>query len=212
LTVADPLKGVSVSDGPRRALPSAERDVIETALSFGKPFNSSFGGLEEIAGISKSPPAVVIRPSPTIPFISRGGKSGFTAGLGFSGFAAFAAGVSLQGGIYGSSTGEFGFFGTAGFMAGFVGGAGVGPEFTVIFGAPSDFKGVFVAIAASVSVNPIWSVGGTLIFSPGPVLPGGLVSLIYMGFSLRATAGPSSLPVSVAIEWTNTAIKPIIRL
>ena len=174
MTVADPAGGVSVKDGPRQPLSDTDRDLIEKALNFGKKFDSDLGGLAEIPGISKSPPAVTVRPSPTVPFISGGHKSGITAAFGVSGSAAFAFGASLQGGIYGSSVGpEFGFFGTAGFMAGIVGGVGLGPEFTVIFGGPSDFKGVFIAIAASVSPAAVWSVGGTLIFSPGPVGPGG---------------------------------------
>jgi hypothetical protein len=126
LTVADLSTGAPVSDGPRRALPSSERDIIRKALDFGKSFDSDLGSLEEVADISQGSTSVTVRPSPIVPIIGRGGKSDVTLSIGLTGFAAFVGGVSLQGGFYGSTTGEFGVFGTGGFMLGIVSGAGAG--------------------------------------------------------------------------------------
>src|SRR5229473_3156974 len=134
-------------------------DLQQLTVAVGKPFNSDLGGIQEVEDIGARPPGVTIHPSPTVPLLRGGGKSGLTVALGLSGFVALVGGVSLAGGVYGSTTREFGVFGT-----------GVGPELTFIFGTPSDFSGVFVAVAASVTaIPPYFSVGGSVIFSPGPV-------------------------------------------
>ena len=82
--------------------------------------------------------------------------SGLTVAIGLSGFAAFVGGVSLAGGIYGSSTGEFGLFLTGGFMIGIVSGAGGGPELVFVFGTPSDFRGVFVTVNRPILRKARW--------------------------------------------------------
>jgi len=213
MTVVDPNKGIPVLPGPRRAVSSTDRDLIDGALGFGKPFNPGLGGAQEVVGVSKSPPTVIVRPSPTVPMFSRGGKTGLTVALGVTLSAGLVGGVSLAAGVYGSTTREFGVFGTGGFVVGVVSGGALGNELTFIFGGPGDFSGVFVAIAASISFPiPVFSGGASLIFSPGPMTPGGFVSLVFMGFSFRASVGFSALPFSATIEWTNTAIKPLIKL
>jgi hypothetical protein len=210
--VPDASKGVPVTAGPRQPRSSTDRALIETALEFGKPFNPSLGGALEVLEISKKAPTVKIVPSPTVPMTSK--SSAFTMGVGITGTAAHVVGLNLAGGFYGSTTPEFGIFGTAGFVVGIISGASGGVEYTFVFGTPTDFSGPFVSFQASVGPKIFAgaSVGGSLLFSPGPPGPGGLVPLTFMGFAINLTGGtPSVLPFSVTVEWSNTAIIPLLK-
>jgi hypothetical protein len=214
LLVVDLNKKLTVSNGIRKAVPYSERQIIKSALQLGKPFSPELGGLLEVVEISEHPPSVVVTPSPGAPFISSGVKQMLTVGLGISGWVGFVVGGTAGAGIYGSSTGEFGFYATGGITAGIASGASVGPELDFIFGSPADFAGPFIGFAASVA---IWyggkvGPGGVILFSPGPTTSGGLVSLLFVGFGVRLTAGVSALPFSAQIEWTSTVTKPVIRL
>lgn len=102
----------------------------------------------EVLQISEKPPAVKVVPSPTVPMTSK--SRDLTVGFGLTGTAAAVAGINLSGGVYGSTTLEFGVFGTAGFVIGIVYGASGGIELTFVFGTPVDFAGPFVSFQASV--------------------------------------------------------------
>jgi hypothetical protein len=210
--VPDPSKGTVVTAGPRQKRSNVERAITETALEFGKPFNPGFGGALEVVGISKKAPTVTIVPSPTVAMASK--RTGdLTMGVGLTGTAAMVAGLNLSGGVYGSTTPEFGVFATGGFVLGIVTGASGGVEYTFVFGTPTDFSGPFVSFQASVGPKLFAgaSVGASLLFSPGP--PGfmGRVPLTFMGFAVNLTGGVGGLPVSFSVEWSVTTIKPLLK-
>jgi hypothetical protein len=213
LAVADGGKGSQISAGNLTPVSSTQRDLIKGACVLGKSLNSTLGGFADVADVSITPPSVVVVPSPTIPLFGVSTSPSLTIALGATGSVAMVAGIVGSGGIYGSTTGEFGIFGTAGFFIGVASGSSVGGELSFIFGAPSDFSGPFISIVASVApTGGLVSVGGSLIFAPGPVTASGTVSLIFMGFSLTLSAGISALPFSAAIEWSDTAIVPVIHI
>lgn len=212
LTVSpDASKGKAVYAAPRQRRSPLDRALIETALNVGKPLNPSFGGALETLQISAAPPTVRVVPSPTVSMASS--SHDLTVDFGLSGTAAMVAGMNLSGGVYGSTTPELGIFGTAGFVVGIISGASGGVELTIVFGTPRDFSGTFISFQASVGIKvPAGaSVGASLLFSPGLPGRGGLVSLTFMGFALNLTGGVSALPASVAVEWSNTAVLPLLR-
>ncbi len=208
--VPDASKGALVIAGPRQPRSSTDRAVIKTALEFGKPFITNLGGALEVLQISEKPPAVTVVPSPTVPMMSK--SRNLTVGFGPTGTATFVAGFNISGGVYGSTTPEFGVFGTAGFVIGITSGLSGGVELTFIFGTPVDFSGPFISFQASVGPKLFLgaSVGGSLLFSPGPPV-GGVVPLTFMGFAVNVTGGVGGLPFSVSVEWSITAIKPLIK-
>jgi len=209
--VPDPSKGTIVTAGPRQQRSSLQRSVIETALEFGKPFNPDLGGALDVLGISKKAPTVKVVPSSTVAMASK--RTGdLTVGLGVTGTVAMAFGLSTTGGFYGSTTPEFGVFWGGGFVAGIISGASVGPEVTFVIGTPADFAGPFVAFQASVGpVFKTWSVGGSLLFSPGPPGSMGRVPLTFMGVAFNATVGISALPGSISVEWSITGTLPLLK-
>lgn len=202
--VPDRSKGSIVSAAPRSPRSSAERSIIKTALEFGKPFNSTLGAAIEVVGISEKALTVRVVPSPTVPMTSKR-LGDLTVGFGLTGTGAIGPGLNVSGGIYGSTTPEFGLFATGGFVIGTPGASG-GVELTFVFGTPSDFAGPFFSIQASVGTGA--ALGGSLLFSlPTTSSP----SFAFMGFTINTTAGISAIPVSVSIEFSNTAIKPVLR-
>ncbi|MBZ5688656.1 MAG: hypothetical protein LAP86_26895 [Acidobacteriia bacterium] len=209
--VPDASKGGRAVAGPRTPRSSTDRDVIETALEFGKPFNPTFGAALEVLQISKTSPTVKVVPSPTVAMTSK--SSDLTLGIGLTGTAAMVAGINLSGGLYGSTTPEFGIFGTAGFVVGIVSGASGGVELTFVFGTPRDFSGPFVSFQASVGPKVFAgaSVGASLLFSPGPPGPGGRVPLTFMGIAFNLTGGVSALPFSISVEWSFTTTIPLLK-
>jgi len=209
--VPDPNGGTTVTAGPRTQRSSPERALTKTALEFGKPFNLNLGSAIEVLEVSERAPTVKIVPSPTVAMASKH-LHDLTVALGLTGTAAMVAGINLSGGIYGSTVPEFGFFGSAGFVVGIISGVSGGVELTFVFGTASDFAGPFVSFQAS--VGPVFktiSVGASLLFSPGPPGSTGRVPLTFMGIAINLTTGISALPGSLSIEWSNTAILPIVK-
>jgi hypothetical protein len=209
--VPDASRGVPVMAGPRQPRSSTERALIKTALEFGKPFNANFGGALEVLQISEKPPAVRVVPSPTVPMKSK--SRDLTVGLGFTGTSSIVAGFNLSVGFYGSTTPEFGLFGSAGFVIGIISGVSGGGELTFVLGTPSDFAGPFVSFQASVGPKVFLgaSVGASLLFSPGPPGAGGRVPLTFMGLAFNVTGGVSALPFSLSVEWSTTTTIPLIK-
>jgi hypothetical protein len=209
--VPDPSRGVPVVAGPRQPRSSTERAAIKVALEFGRPFNANFGGALEVLQVSEKPPSVKVVPSPTVPMKSK--SRDLTMGVGLTGTATIVAGFNLSGGLYGSTTPEFGVFGTAGFVIGIISGVSGGVELTFVFGTPSDFAGPFVSFQASVGPKVFAgaSVGASLLFSPGPPGAGGRVPLTFMGIAFNVTGGVSALPFSLSVEWSITTTIPLIK-
>ena len=205
--------GTIVTPGPRTQRSSPERALIKTALEFGRPFNSNWGSALEVLEASETPPAVKVVPSATVAMASKR-SSDLTLAVGWTGTASMVAGLNLSGGLYGSTTGEFGVFGTGGYVLGIISGYSGGVEYTFVFGTPSDFAGPFVSIQASVGPKVLGglSIGGSLLFSPGPPGMMGRVPLTFMGFTINGTVGASALPFSISVEWSVTTTKPLITL
>lgn len=208
----DPSRGKTVFAGPRAPRTPAQRSVIKTALELARPLDPTLGAALAVMDISESPPTVSVMPSPTVPMASRSAFA-FTAAVGLTGTAGWVAGLNAEGGVYGSTTPEFGVFFTGGYVLGLWAGAGGGIEYTLIFGTPSEFAGPFFAVQASVGPTIFGglAIGGSVLFAISPPTPAGRTTLSFMGFTVNVTGGWSELPVSVSVEWSNTWIHPLLK-
>ena len=207
----DPSRGKIVYAGRRTPESTTRRSAVQAALELAHPLDASLGPVLDVLGISVRPPAVAVIPSPTVPMASHT-RTAYTAALSLTGTAAWVAGINLAAGIYGSSTGEFGWFDTAGFVLGFVSSASGGIEYTIIFGSPADFAGLFVSFQASISPGTlVFAAGASLLFSVSGPVGGHGSTLRFMGLSINLTAGTPSLPVSFTVEWSNTWTHPLLK-
>lgn len=194
-----------VSAAPRTALSENGKTILNTALDLGKALDPKLSLMADVASLGfASPPATALRPA-TAPLIAISRSSYLTMAVGFvgAGFAIFGAVASV--GVYASTTREIGQYTTTG-VGLFVPGVGLsgGGEFTVVLGTPADLGGLY--LSAGVSVAPgVFGVGAALLFAPGP-------SLTLMGITISLSANtPSEVPLTIALEATNTTVKPIVR-
>jgi hypothetical protein len=201
-------QAVPTSGVPRRRVgTSKEKRLLRSALKLGKLVNSPLGLPQEILEISDKAPTVTIKPPSKVPMgmsgtPGAGTVSALTFALGLQGSAYAFNAICLECGIYASSTGEWGFYGSAGGGWWTNVGATVGSVFTVIFGPPSDLAGVAFGIGADVTVfPPLVGVGGQLLFSPPPFK--------FLGFAVGVSFGPSVLPVDVNIQVSATGLAPM---
>jgi hypothetical protein len=207
----DPKLGTVVRPGPRRRKNSVERAAMLAAMEVAKPFRPRLGGPLEVLEFSLHPPTISVVTSPTVA-IAASASPDLTLALGWMGSAGWIAEVAAEGGVYGSTTLEFGVFDTLGFVLGLATGVSVGVEYTLVFGPPSDFAGLFIAFQASIGPKELGglAIGGSLLFAVGPPTAAG-PSLTFKGLTLNGTFGWSALPVSLSVEWSNTRLKPLIK-
>lgn len=208
----DPSRGRMVYAPSMTPRNSTERAAIKASLELEKPLNEKMAAALDVLGISETPPAVSVIPSPVVPMASRH-TFDLTCAVGQTGTAGWVLGANASGGIYASTTPEFGVFGSLGVVFGFFAGAGAGVEWTMIFGTPRDFAGPFICYQASVGPKIFGgcAIGGSLLFSVVAPAAGKGSTLAFMGFTVNVTCGWSAFPVSVSIEYSNTWIHPLIK-
>lgn len=208
----DPKLGTLVRAGPQTRKTSIERAAMKAAFELARPLNHRLDAALEVLELSTHPPTVSMVPSRAVA-IAAHALPIVTVAVGLGGSIGYVAELAGEGGVYGSTTLEFGLFSTLGFIMGVAAGVAVGADYTLVFGPPSDFAGIFVAFQASVSVTALGplSVGGSLLFAVGPPTPTGSAPLTFKGISLTGMAGLSPLPASLSIEWSNTTLKPLVK-
>jgi hypothetical protein len=201
-------QAVPTSGVPKRRVgTSEEKRLLRSALTLGKLVNSPLGLPLEILEISDKAPTVTIKPPSKVPMgmsgtPGAGTVSALTIAVGIQGSAYAVNGISLEGGLYASTTGEWGFYGSAGGGLWTNVGACAGPVFTVIFGPPSDLAGVAYGIGADLTVfPPLVGVSGLLIFSPPPFK--------FLGFAAGWSVGPSLAPCDVNVQISGTGLAPM---
>jgi hypothetical protein len=196
-----------VTAAPVKPLGSFEKASLSAALAMGKGLDPRLSLMADTVAVGEKPPAVSILPPtkpPTGLTVSKSTDLTVALGVGGAAFALFGSVASA--GVYGSTTREIGVYLTFGIGL-FLPAVGVsgGAEMTFIFGTPADFKGPYLSAGISVSAGPVAAIGGALLFSPGP-------PPVLMGYSITFTANtPSVLPVTIALEVTDTKTKPVLR-
>jgi hypothetical protein len=194
-----------VTAAPRQPLNVTAKSALTSALALGKGLDPKLSLMSEVTTLGSTPGVTtVLRPAATPSFaVSRSTQLTMAVGFGAAGFAIFGSVASI--GVYASTTREIGGYLTLGiglFLPGV--GASVGGEFTIILGTPFDLSGPY--LSAGVSVAPaVFGIGAALLFSPGPPL-----TLMGLTVSLSANT-PSELPLVIALEATDTKIKPFVR-
>jgi len=201
----------------RRRLPPNEAAALKAALRFGNTFGLSplLGTAEQIVNMASPPPVAtsLLRPSAgtlvSTPLIVKFSSSHeLTGALAVAASLGAVVGVLGSFGVYASTVREVGVFSTIGAGIFFnTPGAAVGGEVTLILGTPTDFSGPYFGI--SVGAGTGVGVAVTLLFSP--TLPIGFpIVLTLMGLAFNVSAvTPTRLPVTVAIEVTNTRISGV---
>jgi hypothetical protein len=200
----------------RRALGSAERSALKAAAEFAKFFTPSANLPLEVIQVAERPPIVSLLRPLKVPLGRTSASSRIlTVALGFNveifGLPAgiIPVGAAVQPGIYGSTTLEFGVF-ISGSLGVFLNlGISAGPCLTFIFGPPSDLVAASVVISASINIPGV-SVAGfgvaggaALLFSASPFR--------FLGVAFSITAGVAALPVTISLQASSTAIKPLLK-
>ncbi len=204
----DLQQAFSISSGPAtQALGSAQKGPLKAALRVGRVTGVALAAPSlEIMQVSERPPTVTrIDPSRVPVGMASRPSSIITIGLGVQVSAFVGVGFTGETGFYGSTSREFGVYvsGGAGWWTNV--GSGVGPVLTIIFGPPSDFRGVALGIGADIiAAPPLVSFGGMLLFSAPPTR--------YIGVAVGFSAGLTVLPVDLTIQISKTATKPLVKL
>lgn len=189
-----------------RPLPinSLQRDMWISAADIAGRFNPTVKRFGDVLEVGKRPPPVTRIP----PAHTKVGRTPMprklaTLGLGASGAAYAGFGITMGGGVYGSTTREVGVYGSGGIGGWTDIGVSAGGTFTHIFGPPSDFAG------------PCWGVGcdvGGKIISGEAILLFSLVGpLRVLGYAVTVGVGASFLPVSMTVQLSHTGIKPLLK-
>jgi len=188
---------------PRRKLGGAEKTALGAAIDLWKLFFPQAEMFRDPMIISDTPPSVSIRKPSRVPVgVTPRPKDEVTLALGMATTAFAVVGVSVSGGVYGSTNGELGVYtgGSVGVWTNV--GASVGPQYTMIFGPPSDFAGVSWGVGCDLGAG-IVGVGGMLLFTLPPYR--------CLGFSVSLAIGPTSLPYDVTVQAGITTTKPVLR-
>jgi hypothetical protein len=201
------LKGIP----RRRRGNSIQKRLLRSALELGKSANASFEPPLECLDLTDSPPTMSIAVPTTVP-VGMGTPAGgggpvnaLTGALGAEGSAFAVVGVTAQGGLYGSSTGEFGAYGSVsgGWWSNI--GTGLGPVFNWIYGPPSDLEAASFAVGADVGATQ--SVEVLLLFSDISKSP-----FRFLGFSFSFSFLPSKLPFDITVQVSLlSGIKPLVK-
>lgn len=188
----------------RRVVTSIEREVMKQSLAFAAHVTPTTGFLREPIKISERRPKMTILPPVTVPVgMTPGARSDFTLATGLNVDAFAVVGPVLQAGIYGSTTPELGVFLSVGGGWWTNVGITVGPVITVIFGPPSDLKGVAFGIGCDVAFMA-GSIGGLILFSPPPFK--------FLGFAIGLAVGPTAIPsFDVTVQVTDTFTRPLLK-
>jgi hypothetical protein len=203
--LAKPLSGIPA----RKKLTGPEADVVTSVASFGQMLGVPAANLIlELSKIPKSPPAVKVLPPTTVKFGFPSSISTLTFAIGGS-FEAFGIiGATFQTGVYASNSPELGIFTSlgAGLFTGF--GVSSGLALTVVFGPPSAFSGISTGIGVDVTIpglSGLISASAMLLFTAAPAFN-------FLGYSTGISTGFSGpLPVTVQLQVSSTAIKPLLK-
>jgi hypothetical protein len=193
------------------AVSGIEKAALKSSLNFSSSMFPDTGFLREPVNIAEHEPTVAIIP-PSKVLLGLGHflvTRPITAGIGPSASMAAGIGITIQGGVYGSTTPEVGVFVTGGLGLWTNAGVGVGGTLTVVLGPPADFFGDFWAVGVDVSPVPgkLISVGGQLLFAGSfPSLP-----VRFMGFAVGVAFGPSISPIDLTVQSTTTFGRPLLK-
>ncbi|MCC6129771.1 MAG: hypothetical protein IT186_07560 [Acidobacteria bacterium] len=145
---------------PRRKLGLVEKKALGAAMDLWKVFYPQASLFRDPMIISDTPPSLTIKKPSKVPVgMTPRTKEEATLALGMTTTAFAVVGVSVSGGVYGSTNGELGVYtgGSVGLWTNV--GVSMGPQYTFIFGPPSDFAGVSWGVGCDIGVG-IVGVGG----------------------------------------------------
>jgi len=188
---------------PRTKLGPIEKAALSAAIDIWNLANPQAVLFRNPIDMADSPPTVTIAKPSSVPVgMATRAKDDVTLALGLTGSAFNVVGISVSGGVYGSTTGELGVY-TGGSVGVWTNaGSGMGPEYTMIFGPPSDFAGVSWGVGCDIGVG-IVGTGAMLLFTLPPFR--------CLGFSVALSVGPTSLPFDVTVQASITSTKPVLN-
>jgi hypothetical protein len=188
---------------PRRVLNDIEKKALQGAIELWRLFNPQAELFRLPIEMSENPPRVdIIPPKKVAVGLTPGSKAAATLALGLSGSAFAVVGISISGGVYGSTNGELGVYtgGSAGVWTNV--GASFGPQYTFIFGPPADFAGVSWGVGCDIGIG-IVGVNAMMLFTLPPFR--------CLGYTVGVSVGTTKLPFDVTVQASFTATKPVLN-
>jgi hypothetical protein len=186
-----------------------ERDALKSTLSAGGHAAKKLAFLSTPLGVAEKKSRITWFPSPDE--VANANPGSFTLGAGYGGSAGLYMGVLEGYGIYGSDSGEFGVYGTYGTMLMYNMGISGGGQVTLMKGAPSlYFAGDALGFGVDVSLpGGLISAGGTIYFDKARYLK---KDYFICGISYSLSTGISVLPVTLSVQYSYTALKPLLLI
>ncbi|MBK5963359.1 hypothetical protein CCR95_04455 [Thiocystis minor] len=187
---------------PKRRLDATEKKALDGALELWKLFNPQAEIFRTPIELSEHPPRVDIIPPSHVPVgLTPASKAAATLALGLNASAFAVVGISVGGGLYGSTNGELGVYNSGGLGLWSNIGVSAGPQYTFIFGPPSDFGGISWGVGCDVGPGLV-SGGAMLLFSLPPFR--------CLGYSVSVSVGTTRLPFDVTVQASLTTTKPLL--
>jgi hypothetical protein len=189
---------------PHNPIGPVQKLALEGAIDLWKLVFPQAVLFREPINVADNKPSVTIQKPSTVPVgLTPRAKDECTIALGITGSAFAVIGISISGGVYGSTTGELGVFtgGSVGVWTNV--GASLGPQYVMVFGPPSDFAGVSFGVGCDIGVGLV-GVGAMMLFSLPPIR--------CLGISVSLSLGtPGSLPFDVTAQIGITSTKPLLN-
>jgi hypothetical protein len=205
---------------------SLERNTFKSAVKLAGFVDSRLAVFREVlAAADNRPPGATVVPTTRYPIArlpfplppSPGTlfSSPLTLALGASAQAYVFIGPAGEIGVYGSGTGELGWFTEIGGGFWTQIGFSAGPVVTVILGGPSDLAGVSFAVGVDVGAGPKWlSTSGLLLFSdpfdPSVPVPLRIPRFLGLAYGISFGLGLFPLPMDITVQYATTDVHPLL--
>jgi hypothetical protein len=190
-----------------------EASLLQNSLELAGNFNSTAKLGAAVTATAQIKPKLIWLPSATDLAPSRAGRPiDFTIGLGIQGTAGLGAGATAGAGVYGSNSGEIGFYGDAGVASLLNATASIGVALTVMSGAPTEFfSGSAAGIGySSGSPGVKWGTSVMIYFDQFQLHTYG--KYVPCGVSWSVDFGAALLPVTLTVTYTYTSLYPVVLI